>query len=98
MNNGLFEIAKSKCYLTGDISADEENRLNMIIGDAIFKVSHYIGVPSSFDFTQPGFARNLFENYVWYAFNDCEDDFIHNYMQDIAIAKEFYELTGDEND
>lgn len=90
MSEELFQIAKSKCYLTDDLSPEEKTRLQYIVEDAIVKIAHYIGVPSDFDFTQPGFARELFKNYVWYAWNDCEEEFASNYQNDIYIAQNYY--------
>lgn len=86
----LLTIAKSKCYITTD-EAEVMNRLQRIVDDAQVKISRLIGA-KNIDFTQAGEERELFLNYVWYAWNDAENEFKTNYLDDILALRLKYEV------
>lgn len=87
----LINDAKLKCYITSEESA-EINRLQRIVDDAEIKIARLIGVDDGFDFEDPSTARELLLNYIWYAWNDSENEFKTNYIDDIMAERRLHEV------
>lgn len=99
MDETLIQKAKQKCYIERTEDGELLDRLTMLLEDAQVKVAHVIGVSEDFDFAKPGLARELFLNYIWYAWNDAQDEFEHNYLSDIMTAQAYYGIkTGEAAD
>lgn len=91
----LKRAVKLNCYIPLDETETEIlERLSIRMNDAQVKVSHLIGIPEDYDFSRPGLARDLFLNYMWYAFNDAESEFEDNYLSDIIKCRDYYAVYG----
>lgn len=91
MNEILLEELKLKCYISLDnTDADTSRRFESLCEDSEIKVAHLLELPKNFDFSAPGPARELLKNYVFYAHNDCSNEFESNYLADIYEAREYY--------
>ncbi len=98
-SENLIRAVKLKCYISiyEDDSEMQERLLNLM-SDAQTEVSHLIGLPCNFDFSAAGPARALFLNYMWYSFNDAQNEFESNYLSDIIKCRDYYSVNlGDEN-
>lgn len=94
MNETLVQKAKLKCYIEKEQDGELLDRLTMLLEDAQIEVAHLIGVEEDFDFSKPSLARELFLNFVWYAWNDAKDEFEHNYLSDIMKCSAYYGIQG----
>lgn len=87
----LLEAVKDKCYITTD-DLKTLQRLTRIVEDSTIKIARLIGVADDFDFSAAGEERELLLNYCWYAWNDCENEFKDNYLDDILAIRQKYEV------
>lgn len=87
----LIDDVKNKCYIT---AADDltTNRIERILADAKIKIARLIGVSDGFTFENAGEERELLLNYVWYAWNDAENEFKNNYIDDIQALRFKHEV------
>lgn len=90
----LTNIIKEKCYIkSSDLEIDK--KMENLIDDSIIKIANLIGMKekdfNSFDFSKPGLERDLLKNYCFYAWNDNEQEFKHNYADDIMVLRVKYE-------
>lgn len=91
----LIIAVKLKCYIPLEENEPETiDRLNDLMQDAQIEVSHMIGLPSDYDFSQAGPARALFKNYMWYSWNDAQNEFEDNYLSDISKCRDYYSTNG----
>ncbi len=90
----LVNIIKEKCYIKSS-DLDIVKKLRNLIDDSLVKITNLIGMKKrdidSFDFSTPGLERDLLKNYCWYAWNDNEEEFKHNYADDIMVLRAKYE-------
>ena len=89
----LIKEVKLKCYIT-DTNETTNNRLVNMIKDSLPTVRRMIGVSADFDFEAEGNEEEfkLFKNYCWYAWNDSDNEFEHNYLGDINSLRHKHEV------
>lgn len=91
----LKRAVKLKCYISLDETETETlERLSTLMNDAQAEVSHMIGVAEDYDFSKPGPARALYLNYMWYSFNDAQNEFEDNYLSDVIKCRDYYAVNG----
>lgn len=91
----LKRAVKLKCFVPLEENEPETlERLSILMNDAQAEVSHMIGVAEDYDFSKPGPARALYLNYMWYSFNDAQNEFEDNYLSDIIKCRDYYTVNG----
>lgn len=89
----LLDEVKRKCYIT-DTSETTNNRLVDVIKDSLPTVKRMIGVSTDFNFEAEGNEEELklFKNYCWYVWNDLDNEFKDNYLDDINSLHHKHEV------
>ena len=98
MNAELVAQVKRKLNITWS-DDDTEARVNDIIGSAIPKLIHKLGITDpDFDFSVAGAENDLLKNYCLYEYNHCANEFDDNYANEIAQIRAKHEVAHSEVD
>lgn len=82
-NDTLLAAAKRKLNITWS-DTETDARVSDAIGNALPALARAIGLDAKTDaFDEPGEARGLLLNCIFYEFNDALDDFWANYADDV---------------
>ncbi|WP_415990624.1 hypothetical protein [Intestinibacter bartlettii] len=87
--NSLFQLVKDKLVITWS-DEDTDRKINNLIEDAEIALNHKLGV--NLDYSKPGQERRLFLNYCMYMYNNCENEFDSNYINEIYQLRHKYEV------
>lgn len=71
---------------------DTEDRLIDMMLDAEITLNHKLG--AEIDYLSPGQERQLYLNYMLYAWNDCLNEFDEAYRAEILQIRHKYEVKG----
>lgn len=81
---------KSHLNITWD-DPDTDKKVTRLIEDGEIKLAHILGA-KEVDFFAPGMERDLFFNYMSYAWNDCLNEFEQAYIREINRLRHKYEV------
>ena len=91
--DNLLQRLKEKLNITWT-EEETENRLQTILEDAVLTLDYKLGADVDYS---SGMERSLLLNYSTYAWNNCENEFDHNYSNSIMQLRQKYEVQQNES-
>lgn len=92
----LLQDLKDKLNITWD--EEETNRkLESILENALAVMNYKLGA-DNIDYVAPGMEHNLLLNYCMYVWNNCENEFDNNYLNEIYQIRHKYEVLNYEEE
>ena len=88
-NDILFQLVKDKLVITWS-DKDTDRKIKDLIEDAKLALNHKLGI--KLDYSVAGQERRLFLNYCLYMYNNCENEFDNNYLNEIYQIRHKYEV------
>lgn len=95
MDKNLLQLVKDKLKITWE-DENTDRELITLIDDAENSLNNKLG--AAIDYTAPGQERRLFLNYCLYAYNNMENEFDNNYLNEIMQIRMLYEVEQYEED
>lgn len=93
--DNLLQSVKDKLKITWE-DENTDRELITLIDDAKNSLNNKLG--AVIDYTAPGQERRLFLNYCLYAYNNMENEFDNNYLNEIMQIRMLYEVEQYEED
>ena len=90
-NGLLFDKVKRHLKITW-VDNDTDLKILDMMADAEQSLNHLLGAEC--DYSSPGMERQLFLNYMLYAWNDCLNEFESAYCAEILRIRHRYEIKG----